>query len=403
MTLSKCRILDGNLKGDQEKLVLTVDFLNGQPRVGDSIYLKEQYFSVYFYKIEKINKPLLKKHHELTIEFKEPAWMWKQRIFPHIREEDNTAVCGVSIEEFNKLNSPQRFDYVKQLIDFISPDSVGAFLKSNVKYAVKLVLKEKEAQTGLTKFGGLPISSADFSFPKNKDGRSAIFIGQININELNQWSQASKEFKETGVLYFFATIVKEDEEEDYESFGEIIVKYSSATDELVQIELPADVNEYGVLEEKDVMVVEEINVPTYDSSLWNLEKMSDDERNRYWYIEAIIRQLSCFSGPKLLGHPNQIQGCVLLEAEFKSTKKGWFDPNGFDSENSGEIVKAAEPRARTWRHLLEIDPLDDYFRKLSNYEGEINEYMDGRIFVMIRQEQLEKMDFDNTVTIYQCT
>ena len=404
MTLSKCRIVNGNLKADQEKLVLTVDFLNGQPKVGDCIYLKEQYYLVHFYKIQKINKPLLNKHHELTLDFKEPPWMWKERIFPHIREQDNTAVCGISIEEFYNHSSPEKFDYVKQIIDFISPDRVGDFLKSNLKYAVKLILKDIEGQTALTKFGGLPKATADFSFPKGKDGKSAIFIAQINIAELNQWSQATKEFKETGVLYFFATIKNADEDEDeYESFEEIIVKYSSATDNLIQIELPDDIKEYGVLEEKDLMIAEEINIPAKETSLWNLKEMSDDERNRYWYMEAIIGEMNCFSAPKLLGHPNQIQGCVLLEAELKSTHQGWFDPNGFDRENSGDIVKAAEPGARTWRHLFEIDPLNEYFRKLSNYDGEINEYMDGRFFVMIKQEHLEKLDFNNTVTIYQCT
>jgi hypothetical protein len=53
--------------------------------------------------------------------------------------------------------------------------------------------------------------------------------------------------------------------------------------------------------------------------------------------------------------------------------------------------------------IFELDPIDDYFRELSEYEGEFNEYMDGRFYVMIHKEDLKKMDFSKTLTIYQGT
>jgi uncharacterized protein YwqG len=400
MTLSNCKIIDGNHNTSKGKLLLTVDFLEGQPKAGEYIYLKEQYFSVHFYKIEKVNRPLLGKHHELTIKFKEPEWMWKERILKHITEENDTAICGISVEDFYNLNSQQKLEYVTKLIDFISHDHVGSFLKENLKFANKLILKEREGDVGLTKFGGLPIGSSDIYFPKDIDGKSAIFICQVHISEFNQWFQATKEFNGTGVLYFFATIKKEDE---YESFDDIRVLYSDKIENIKELSLPDDINDYGVLEEKDLMVAEEVNIPPNETSLWGLTEIANDERNRYWYIEAIISQLNVFSASKILGHPNQIQGCVLLESELKSTQKGWYDPNGFENDKFQELIKELEPQAVRWRHLFDIDPLDDYFRKLSNYDGEFNQYMDGRFYSMIRQENLENMDFSKTVTIYQCT
>lgn len=400
MTLSNCKIINGNYNPSKDKLILTVDFLEGQPKAGNYMYLKEQYFSVHFYKIEKVNKSLLGKYYELTIKFKEPEWRWKERILEHITDENDTAICGISVEDFYNLNSRQKLEYVTKLINFISPDRVGSFLKENLKFANKLIHKEREGDTGLTKFGGLPIGSSDIYFPKDIHGKSAIFLCQLNISEFNQWFQATKEFNGTGVLYFFATIKKEDE---HESFDEILVLYSDKIKNIKEVGLPGDIHEYGVLEEKDLMVAEEINIPPCETSLWGMSEMTKDERNRYWYIGAIISQLNVFNATKILGHPDQVQGCVLFESELKSAKKGWYDSNGFENEKLQDIVKEIEPEAVHWRHLLDIDPLDDYFRKLSNYEGEFNEYMDGKFYLMVRQEDLAKMDFSKTGTIYQCT
>src|SRR5574343_133060 len=400
MTLSNCKIIDGKHNPSKGKLVLTVDILKGQPKAGEYIYLKEQYFSVHFYEIEKINKPLLSKHYELTIKFKEPEWMWNDRIHKHIKEEDNTAICGISVESFYNLTSPQKLDYIKNIAEFISPDRVGNFINDNLKFSTKFITKEKEGGIGLTKFGGLPYCTSDIYFPKDANGKSALFICQMHLAEINQWFETTKEFKGTGVLYIFSSIKSEDE---YEAFNEVIILYSNSTDNLKELDLPDDLTNFGVFEEMDLMVVEEINLPPNETSLWQFEEMTNEERNRYWYIEAIINRINVFGGSKILGHPIQMQGCVLLEAELKSKSKGWYDPNGFDNDKYKELVKETEPNAIEWRHLFDIDPLDAYFRKLSSYDKEFNEYMDGRFYIMIRQQDLNEMNFKNIETIYQCT
>jgi uncharacterized protein YwqG len=400
MTLANCKIIDGKHNTSKRKLVLTVDFLEGQPKVGECIYLKEQYFSVHFYEIEKVDKSLLSKHHELTIKFKEPKWMWNDRIRKHIVEADDTAICGISVESFYNLTSFQKLDYIKKIAKFIAPDKVGNFINDNLKFATKFITKEKEGGIGLTKFGGLPYCPSDISFPKDINGKSALFICQVHLAEVNQWFETTKEFKEKGVLYFFASIKSEDE---IQVFNDIIVLYSNNIDNLKELNLPDDLKDFGVFEQMNLMVAEEINLPPSETSLWQFEQMTNEERNKYWYVEAIINRINVFSSSKILGHPSQIQGCVLLEAELKSTKKGWYDPNGFDNDNFKELVKEVEPKAIKWRHLFDIDPLDEYFRKLSGYDKEFNQYMDGRFYVMIKQEDLDAMNFKNIETVYQCT
>jgi uncharacterized protein YwqG len=400
MNLSNCKILEGKYNTSKGKLVLTVDILKGKPEAGEYIYLKEQYSSIQFYEIEKINKPLLSKHYELTIKFNEPAWMWNDRIHKHILEEDDTAICGISVESYSNLTSLQKSYYITQIADYISPGRTGEFIKGNLKFAAKLITKEKENSIGLTKLGGLPYCSPDIYFPKDANGKSALFICQIHLAEINQGIEITKEFKEKGVLYFFATIKTEDE---YEAFDEVIVLYSNTTDKLNLLSLPDDLIDYGVFEEMDLTFIEEINLPPGETSLWQFEEMTNDERNSYWYIEAITNTLNTSNGSKLLGHPSQIQGCVLLEAELKSTKKGWYASGEFDNDDYTELVKETEPKAIKWRQLFDLDPSDDYFRKLSSYDGDFNEYRDGRFYIMIRQEDLTKMNFKNIETVYQCT
>ena len=53
------------------------------------------------------------------------------------------------------------------------------------------------------------------------------------------------------------------------------------------------------------------------------------------------------------------------------------------------------------RLLFEMD--GDTFTELSNFSGSFNEYNDGKYYVLIKQKDLDEMNFQNTVTIYQFT
>jgi hypothetical protein len=42
-------------------------------------------------------------------------------------------------------------------------------------------------------------------------------------------------------------------------------------------------------------------------------------------------------------------------------------------------------------------------KQTSDTEKEINNYLDGCLYLMIKQSDLDNLDFSNTVTIYQAT
>ena len=53
--------------------------------------------------------------------------------------------------------------------------------------------------------------------------------------------------------------------------------------------------------------------------------------------------------------------------------------------------------------LLTLDIMNKYFRKLSKFSGEFNQYMDGNFYVLIKNTDFDWMNFNTTVSIYQST
>lgn len=400
MTTAIIKILSGKQNVGKETLTLTVDFIKGMAVENDFVFLRVEFFNVFPYPIKKIKKQLSGDKYELTIHFPEMKWMWKDRIEKHITSEDNTAFCGISIDNYHTLDTEAKVSYYLSIVDLLGVDRVPDYIKANYRLGIKLMPDDIGEDTGFTKFGGLPLASNDFVFPKDRNGHSAIFIGQIHIKELNEWVKATKEFSNDGALYLFGTVVDYD---GYYSFGDLIVKYSNNVSNTEQVNLPADLNKFGTLKEYDMRIVEEINIPPQKSSLWIDTEMTGSELNSYWHLQEILRGYTYFNSTKILGHPNQIQGCTLLEAELKHNQLGWFanDYNPNDQEGLIRTMNENIPKCRDWRLLLEMD--GDAFSELSAFEGTFNKYNDGTYYMMIKQTDLDNMNFDNVETIYQCT
>jgi uncharacterized protein YwqG len=407
MELSLIKVIDGKLDDNARKLTLTVEYLHGQPKAGDGVFLSDRYFGVHFYLIEEVQEELPYKQSKLTLEFTENSVVWHGWIAEHLKDE-NTAFCGISIEDYHNLTTNDKVNYFNQISNLIGIGRVTRFLDTNLQLAIRLVLQEREAneeeegEIGLTKFGGLPVATKYLSFPKGQNGRSALFICQIHIHEFNKWFKATKQFEGDGVLYFFGSIRQNN---GYHSFDDLIVVYSDERESMGAVMLPEDIIEYGTFGEQDMMVIEEVNIPGSNCSLWEGAPLTDAERRSYYTIESIIEKYSFFKGPKLLGHPEQIQGCVLLETELKRLKKGWYNADDYDQEKWEEIIKQASPEARKWRLLLQISLNDDgdYFQQLSSFKGKFNEYNGGSYFLMVKQADLEQMKFSDCESMNQST
>lgn len=178
MLASLVKVLDGEFHEGELKLSLTVEFVRGLPREGDGIFSPES-FCNYFYIIEKINKQVSYKTYELTLDYHEPEWIWEKRWKKNIKEGDDIALCGLTVENYQSLTIKQKIEYFSLLADFVGVGRVPEFIKSHIGTNIKLRPIGSEGMAGLTKFGGLPIAPGGFAFPKDEKGKSALFIGQI--------------------------------------------------------------------------------------------------------------------------------------------------------------------------------------------------------------------------------
>ena len=399
MNTALIRINSGIQHIAAETLTLTVEFLKGQPAEGDFVFLKDIYFTIYAYPIRKIRPGSSEHAHELTVYFPVTNTAYWARIEERIKEKDDTAFCGISLESYHLFDLDQRLEYLFRFSEFLGNERIAGFIRSNYRLANKIVPKERDGEAGLTKLGGLPVAYPGFQYPKDRNGLSALFIGQLYIRDFNQGSRSTREFKRDGVLYLFGTIVRQD---DLYSFGDILVTYSDEVENAVEIPLPEDLAYFGTLKEQDLITAEEINIPPPDSSLWSGPSLNKAEDDAYRYIQDILREYGYVDSVKLLGHPDQIQGCVLLEAELKHKNLLWFGGQYPDDKNEvRQIINDNIPASRDWRLLMEFE--GNVFTELSNLKNNFNNFMDGRYYVLIRQDDLDRMNFDRLVTVYQAT
>lgn len=358
---------------------------------------------------------------------------------------------SISKVEFQQFSSKDKLAYVMQVIDALAIGRVKEFLKESLRFATALVpdspppleLPSEEAMIAsfknlpiseeqkeaiikqnialrnylvaqdddtylqniafspLSKIGGLPIAPADFVFPTNAQGLSAIFLAQIHLAEFKQYFEAPKELKGDGILYFFATI-KIDVEDAITHFDGVKVVYSAQTNDLIQHNLPADLENFGCLQESSLRVAEIIDFPYMDSVLWQHGAKTQEVISNFHEVSEVLKEVQRYQGAKFLGNAEQMQLCVLTEAEMRATKTGYFSDKKLSEELIDEAIREAELQAKRWRHLWQLNLGGaEFFSNLTQFEGKFNEYVDGCLYVMITQEDLQNMNFENIVNVYQ--
>jgi uncharacterized protein YwqG len=389
MELSLIKILDATLEKAERQIFIEAEILKGNLQKGDGVFIRigQFGFAVQFTEIVNISS-YSNNRFKLELTYDENDFFYWGDLTNYLKE-DNIAFCGMSLKDYLNISIDEKVEYLKSLLDFVGKGQVPHIIKSLMKPACKLILKDRESND-VSKFGGLPLAPASFQFPKDSYGNYQLFIGQLFIREFNKFFKTTKEFKSDGIIYFFGSI----EKEEYDGFKDNLTAiYSEETENLQIIPLPEELENYGVFAERDLIVSEEVHIPTYETSFFDYRKLTREELDSYHYIEAILANYNYLEGSELLGIPNQIQGCVFLETEMKKEK--------LDFKTMDENL--AQKNALAWRQLLGIDLSDEYFKELSNFDGVFNEYSDGRMYLMIKEEDFKNMDFSNSETVGQYT
>ena len=397
--LSSIEIKTARYEESKEELHITAELLNGNPKKGDGVFLKDDYNFVEYAIVHQVDvgeDGLL----TMILQFPSTPFYWKHYVDRLLQEGKTKVFCGLDIDEYLDLATSDQLDYLLAMTDFLTPDRIATFLQNHMRLSCKMIPIEQEGELSLTKFGGLPTLPADMPYPKDKTGHSLLFIGQVDLSEVAPHLSSIKAIGTEGILYLFGRI---HQEEDLHQLHHIFAFYAPQDISLYEQKLPEDLSEYGSFREMSMMVFDEWNVPSNESSLWEGDPMTKTEDQSYIYFASILDTYNQFGGAKLLGHPNPIQGCVLMETILRKHKKAWYNPQGYNPDDYATITNPLLPETKEWKLLFELDAEDDYIRKLSNFKGVFNEGMDGRYYLMIREEDLEQLNFKNTLTVYQAT
>ena len=336
----------------------------------------------------------------LTIECGEEEIYWEDIVERLLLEGEVEAFCGLSIEAFYDLSTQERREYLVKLIENITTGRVQNFAKKHLSLATKLRPIVDSEPTGFSKFGGLPDCPKDFVYPKNDKGISQLFLFQLDLGELSNELESSQQIGDQGFIYVFAAL---NDSETYPEIENLSFHFVPQNYDLQPVDLPDDLKDFGAYPEMDLMLVDEWNLPPNDTSLWQGDEMTRKEEEEYGYLVSILNSYNGMQGIKLLGHPDQIQGCVLLEAVLKQQQQAWYNPKGFDQSDFETIIEKLKPLTTHWQMLLELDADENFMKNLPKFKGHFNEYIDGKFFLMIKKEALNILDFSKLMMIHQST
>lgn len=270
-------------------------------------------------------------------------------------------------KEFVKNGIEQHWDYFEPLL----------------KKELRLFLKPKNTdKLGFSKLGGKPELPDNWEWPKDHNGKSLSFIGQINFEELNGFDLDN--IPETGLLSFFYSGTQEAwgfDPKDKDAFKLI---YTPEPTNLIQYDYPSDLDQHSQFKVTGIEFKQSVSLPNWEDERVGTV-LDDKEMDSYmdiWENEDFIH--------KFLGHSNNVQGQMELDCELVTNGLYLGDPSGYNDPTAKELEK----NAIDWTLLLQID--SDH-EKTGMMWGDA-----GRIYFWIRTEDLKNSNFDNGWCILQC-
>ena len=398
-TLTNIKIKSVDYQKDLKELKVHAKTEGRFPRKFDGIFLRDFSTDATHGVVEEC-EVLQDDSFILTIECGEEEIYWEDIVERLLEEGTVDAFCGLSIEAFYDLSTNERREYLVKLIENISNDRVQNFAKTHLSLATKFRPIDNSEPTGFSKFGGLPDCPKDFIYPKNENGISQLFLFQLDLGELSNKLESTQQIGGQGFIYVFGAL---NDSETYPEIQNLSIRFVSQNYDLHPVELPNDLKKIGTFPEMDLMLVDEWNLPPNETSLWEGAEMTRKEEEEYSYLVSILNSYNGLQGIRLLGHPDQIQGCVLLETVLKEQQQAWYNPNGFDQADFEKIIEELKPLTKDWQMFLELDADENFIKNLPNFKGSFNEYIDGKYFLMIKKEALRILDFSNLQMIHQAT
>jgi uncharacterized protein YwqG len=261
-------------------------------------------------------------------------------------------------------------------------DRVTDAVRNVVRPSIRLKLGDSSADA-VARLGGLPNLPTEFEWPARRDGNPLSFIAQIDLSQLQPVEGLP--LPGEGTLFFFMDSVDIPagyDPGDNDGFKVIFSKATPAENaaRATSRYFPEECVFEGFALEPEL----ELTLPAWSHDSFAELELNDDESDAYheqFDIEGTINRIG--------GYPDTLQDSLELTAELVSHGIYCGDGRGFEEGRRRKLG----PGAADWRLLLQIDS-----------EGDVGMMWGdaGRIFFLIREEDLREGRFDRVHAEMQC-
>lgn len=246
-----------------------------------------------------------------------------------------------------------------------------------------------EGRSGSSKLGGVPDLPSGVEWPVYKE-RPLDFLLQVDLAEASPFEKAGLLPKD-GLLTFFYNLDEQFADFVPADLNGFCVLYTAADDFVSAHSIP---NEKFRLPERFLQYRSVDTIPWFRTLLMDELKqdsqMTEDERDHYWnYYAAFEGGQNVETSHRLLGHPQNVQGDMQLDAEL--IMSGAYPKNipYFNFPDKDEIAA----RAHDWVLLLELDTDDSADLMWGDA---------GMLYYWIRKQDLARCDFSKVWMTLQC-
>jgi uncharacterized protein YwqG len=271
---------------------------------------------------------------------------------------------------------------------------IAPFLESLFAPAIGFALFPKaNLQIGISKVGGAPDLPDEFAWPENR-GRKLDFLLQVNLAEVGAQDDRHL-LPASGILSFFYDLERQPWAYDPADLNGFRVVYTPPNEQLTSWRPP---NEDDVLPECAIQWFAMQTLPHFGSRAFDRfsesAQLSDEEREAYDQMvrdmEQAYRPETSSSNHHLLGHSDNVQGDMQLEAQLVTNGLYCGNPTGYRDPRR----KTLEAGADDWMLLLQLDSDDS----VGFMWGDI-----GMLYYWIRRDDLEAGCFDKVWMTMQCS
>ncbi|WP_151734936.1 YwqG family protein [Paenibacillus tengchongensis] len=280
---------------------------------------------------------------------------------------------------------------VIELLQSYGLDRIEQEIIAYAAEAVRLRTEQEEDELigiGCSKLGGRPDLPEAEHWPQY-EGRSLHFLAQIHLDQAAGLGETKLPGK--GLLSFFYDAVEQPWGFDPGDRGRWSVLYTEGLQELERKDEPTEITEAGSFPAARFTFSRQTDLPDGESLLIHRLNLTAEERERYWKMYGKVRELNDASGyvHKLLGHPDSIQGDMLLECQLVNDGLYCGDATGYNDPRR-ELL---EPEADRWKLLFQLDSEEES----GMMWGDV-----GRLYFWITEKDLLQRDFSKVWVVQQC-